>query len=84
MNKALDAQLTYVNLTRLTSDVKAQWICLCLPSCDPGFDYQAHHLNLNCDEKRTKINQVRGWDWLIYKNLGRHHKLQKRLLNKMC
>ena len=21
----------------------AQWICLCLPSCHPGFEAQAHH-----------------------------------------
>ena len=24
--------------------VIAQWIHLCLPSCGPGFEYQAHHL----------------------------------------
>ena len=26
---------------------KAQWIRLCLPSCRPGFDSQAHHLCFN-------------------------------------
>ena len=41
-----------------------QWIRLCLPSCGPGFDPQPQHLGffnlyLNCDEKRTKINQKR-------------------------
>ena len=39
----------------------AQWIRLHLPSCGPRFDPQAQHLyflniNLNCDEKRTKIS----------------------------
>ena len=45
----------------------AQWICLRLPSCCPGFESQAHHLhfyNLQylcyiCHVERTKINKKR-------------------------
>ena len=50
----------------------AQWIRLCLPSCCPGFESQAHHLrffqfilfklyicHLNWNVKRTKINKKR-------------------------
>ena len=46
----------------------AQWFRLCLPSCHPRFDSQAHHLRFNhlqsnlcficpCIVKRTKINK---------------------------
>ena len=43
----------------------AQWIHLCLPSCRPGFESQAHHqrfyhlqyLCCICQVKRTKINK---------------------------
>ena len=45
----------------------ARWICLCLPSCIPGFESQAHHLCFYhlqylcyiCHVKRTKINKKR-------------------------
>ena len=46
----------------------AQWIHLCLPSCRPGFQSDAHHLRfinlyLNCVMwKKTKVNK-RGLDW---------------------
>ena len=29
---------------RLGGAATAQWICLCLPSCSPGFESEAHHL----------------------------------------
>ena len=42
----------------------AQWICLRLPTCGPGFESQAQqvrlaffNLNLNCNVKCTKIKQ---------------------------
>ena len=43
----------------------AQWIRLCLPSCCPGFESQAHHLRFYhlqylcyiCYVKRTKVKQ---------------------------
>ena len=45
----------------------AQWICLHLPFCRPGFESQAHHLRFYhlkylcniCRVKRPKINQKR-------------------------
>ena len=45
----------------------AQWICLRLPSCRPGFESQVHHLHFFhlmylcyiCHVKRTKINKKR-------------------------
>ena len=46
----------------------AQWIGLRLPSCGPGFDYQAQNLRFyililyyicHCAEKRIKINKKR-------------------------
>ena len=44
----------------------AQWICLHLPSCRPGFESQAHHLHFYQFEfewwrvEKTKINRKRG------------------------
>ena len=47
--------------------VIAQWICLCLPSCSPGFKFHVHHLHFNrqilccfchCVEKSTNINKM--------------------------
>ena len=44
----------------------AKWIRLCLPSCGPGLESEAHHLRFysqilyyicHCIEKRTKINK---------------------------
>ena len=56
-------------------DAIAPWFHLCLQSCGPGFESQAHHLpflNLyywNCIEKITKINK---------KRLGLAHFFKKR------
>ena len=41
----------------------AQWIRLRLPSCNPGFESQAHHLRyyqfiiVLCNVEKTKINK---------------------------
>ena len=56
----------------------AQWIHLCLPSCCPRFEFQAHHLCFQlysylcyiCHVKRTKISK---------KTPGRAHFLIKRV-----
>ena len=49
----------------------AQWICLRLPSCRPGFESQAHHLCFHrfielCNVEKTKVKQKRGRDWPIF------------------
>ena len=64
--KEQDAELTLFNSYPTWVAVIAPWFCLCLPSCGPRFESQAHHLcffNLywNCNEKRTKINKKEAW-----------------------
>ena len=52
-----------IAIARIFWEPQAQWSRLhLLQSCSPGFDPQAQHLcffNLNCDEKRMKINKKR-------------------------
>ena len=53
----------------------AQWICLRLPSCRPGFESQAHHLCFHqfikkivyCGKDENK--QKRGRDRSIFKSI---------------
>ena len=74
------------NANSLWGATIAQWICLHLPSCRPGFESQAHHLCLNqfifemCHVEKTKINKrasfclfssIPAWDWpILEKNHG--------------
>ena len=76
----------------------AQWICLILPSCRPGFDSQACHLrffsfivkfvlylSMRC-EKRTKIKKRPGLAHLFLKkriSVLIHFVLKHKLCNKL-
>ena len=57
----------------------AQWFHLCIPSCGPGFEFQAHYRNFfnlyyrNWNEIRTKLKRKRGRDWPIFTKKQRRH-----------
>ena len=50
-----------------SGDTVPQWIHLYLPSCRPGFEYQAHFIQIELwHVEKTKINRKIGWDASSY------------------
>ena len=60
----------------------AQWIRLLLPSCRPGFESQAHHLNFyKCNVVKTKINEKEAGIGPFFKKGGLQYQILHFLLS---